>query len=629
MLTHQAHSSSHGERIEASEARVLQKLNELQLEFQQGKRAAPAFSLVTVENVGQEETWKSITTELENTELEAGTISSNQRFIRSWIDEVFLADVDGSMNEIPEASHSSPKSSALELSREPPHSASSNTVAIALDMERIGLEPTHKNRPVSASSHRSKDSNWRPASQPNVFYVQSLLKKIFNLEYDDSDTLPMKRVYNQLDWRNRGFLSRTDVESHLLQAKNGTSFAIANETLVRLVNAGDTDRNGRIDCAKFIRICTELVDGARETRIRIANLSGGREARLEREWLSEEKGENLPLPFQYEAIAIDGNLREYLNTATGYSSPQAPGVDPRSFSAMAFTAARVIVPRLSLSPECLCLEPSSEDCIRSCDLVCEAALQFTVLEGDSGPLGGSDLDLITSTFYAEIPVYRGHPNTKLEIVQQEYYELLQNIQGFVSSLRCPTLRDRELELYDIITDVEVRLQKTKLDAFPAAWNNPVDSCFILAYPCPSGWELTQTAKRYFYFQESDMFQKTIGLPPQREVDMNGLRLPKGWSRALRRAGESAAERVCYQKEDTSGFQWSTPLYQGEFKREAEPKSTDYQLFERDFEQLDRVTEWDTDVHGSKLTESWVRRRDNDSGRMYHVNLSSGKVISVD
>lgn len=56
----------------------------------------------------------------------------------------------------------------------------------------------------------------------------------------------MKRVYNQLDWRNRGFLSRKDVESHLIQANHGTSFAIANEELMRLVNAGDRDRNGKL-----------------------------------------------------------------------------------------------------------------------------------------------------------------------------------------------------------------------------------------------------------------------------------------------------------------------------------------------------------------------------------------------
>ena len=87
-------SSLHGDRIGASEATILQKLNEMQLDFQEGKRAAPAFSLVTIENVNQEETWQSISIELESVGLGAEYLSSNRDFICSWIDEVMLADID-------------------------------------------------------------------------------------------------------------------------------------------------------------------------------------------------------------------------------------------------------------------------------------------------------------------------------------------------------------------------------------------------------------------------------------------------------------------------------------------------------------------------------------------------------
>ena len=89
-------SHSHGDRIRSSEARILQKLNELQLEFQEGKRAAPAFSLVTVETLDQEETWQNIVTELQTKDIDTQAISTNQGYIRNWIDQVILADDDAS-----------------------------------------------------------------------------------------------------------------------------------------------------------------------------------------------------------------------------------------------------------------------------------------------------------------------------------------------------------------------------------------------------------------------------------------------------------------------------------------------------------------------------------------------------
>ena len=87
-------SRSHSDRIQSSEAQILQKLNELQLEFQEGKRAAPAFSLVTVETLDKEETWHNIIKELQTKDLDTRSISTNQGYIRGWIDQVLLVDED-------------------------------------------------------------------------------------------------------------------------------------------------------------------------------------------------------------------------------------------------------------------------------------------------------------------------------------------------------------------------------------------------------------------------------------------------------------------------------------------------------------------------------------------------------
>lgn len=116
----------------------------------------------------------------------------------------------------------------------------------------MSLDPTPGHRLESASSYRSKDSSWRPVDQPNPLYVQNLLKKLFNLEYGDSDALPMQRVYNQLDWRDRGYLSRVDIEHHLLQAMMGSSFSMTNERLMGIIRANDTNRSGKLHIERLL-----------------------------------------------------------------------------------------------------------------------------------------------------------------------------------------------------------------------------------------------------------------------------------------------------------------------------------------------------------------------------------------
>ena len=70
-----------------------------------------------------------------------------------------------------------------------------------------------------------------------------MLKKIFGLEYPLSDTLPMAHVFNQLDWWDRGFLLRTEVEKHIFQALI-TVFFIDNQMLMDIINSCDTNHNG-------------------------------------------------------------------------------------------------------------------------------------------------------------------------------------------------------------------------------------------------------------------------------------------------------------------------------------------------------------------------------------------------
>lgn len=175
--------------------------------------------------------------------------------------------------------------------------------------------------------------------------------------------------------------------------------------------------------------------------IEIENLRGGKEARLEREWLAEEKSESLLLPPWHKIISLSKNRTEYLKTATGFSSERRLSLDPRTFSSMAFTAARIIIPRLSLKLEFLGAKGAAQEVLESTESVLEAASRFTLLEGESGPLDSSDLDEPLAALGSKWLHNDFKPYAELEAVQISSFELLRNIQGFLSSLRGPTLRD--------------------------------------------------------------------------------------------------------------------------------------------------------------------------------------------
>ena len=49
---------------------------------------------MTVENLDKEETWQDIVKELQTKDLDTKSISTNQGYIRNWIDQVMLADED-------------------------------------------------------------------------------------------------------------------------------------------------------------------------------------------------------------------------------------------------------------------------------------------------------------------------------------------------------------------------------------------------------------------------------------------------------------------------------------------------------------------------------------------------------
>ena len=127
---------------------------------------------------------------------------------------------------------------------------------LTTDMRSINLNPVQTRRPRSAASHRSKGSTWGPVDRPNTPYVQNHLTKLFRLRYGDDENLIIKRVYHQLDWRDRGYLYQTAVERCCIEALEAAKLSINHKEMTELVRSGDLDQDGKCRLGTLICSCS-------------------------------------------------------------------------------------------------------------------------------------------------------------------------------------------------------------------------------------------------------------------------------------------------------------------------------------------------------------------------------------
>ena len=153
--------------------------------------------------------------------------------------------MDHLVDHTSEASHDSQQSFADILSeQEESDTYIASFATDPSDVDKPNQGPYELDCSISVSSHRSRDSDWRPVDGPSPSYVQKMLKKIFHLKYQGCDAIPIKRVYNQLDWLERGYLLRTDIERHLTQALSTTILTISNDKLMEIINSCDDNHDG-------------------------------------------------------------------------------------------------------------------------------------------------------------------------------------------------------------------------------------------------------------------------------------------------------------------------------------------------------------------------------------------------
>ena len=337
-------------------------------------------------------------------------------------------------------------------------------------------EPGSGERCPSAGSHRSKDSSWRPLSEPNPAYVQNLLSRLLNLEYSGSDDpntmlVPIKRVYYQADWTDRGYLYRTDVEYHCRSAIGKTEFSCDDQELFEIVRSEDRNRDGKIDCIDFVEIIHRLVDLAKRAKeqkfqqlvdlakrakeqkfqqlVEDSNLQGARLAIYEQRLLWSTRPDQTILPWGWSRDDTPSYGVQY-TSPLGLRSGSDPVIPTDSFTSLAFNAARVCIPRISQAQEkwgrytAKMPKKFSNEYQEALELVLLAASNFVILESSHGPTKFSDLDnLVAMADLAVVdgsPEFEGCPVAILRDLQHECYNMLNAIEGFVFELKDSELK---------------------------------------------------------------------------------------------------------------------------------------------------------------------------------------------
>jgi hypothetical protein len=257
-----------------SQAQVLEALNIIQRDLWEGKRRTSAVSRVAMDELCDDhsEAWQNINAEVESVGLDRSLVTANQQFIRMWIDQVILEEVDDdpSYRDVGSppwpASATPPNEPDTAITLGLPDKDKADTERTAVDtLAQSAQGSSVVENPVRApsfSSHRSKHSTWRPFKGPNHDHVQGLLAKL--LQSVESNTmentiLHAKRIFHQLDWRDRGFLYRPTIEDEFRDAIHEAKMVLSDERLVQLVSDGDKNRDGVIDRDEFIELTNELL----------------------------------------------------------------------------------------------------------------------------------------------------------------------------------------------------------------------------------------------------------------------------------------------------------------------------------------------------------------------------------
>jgi hypothetical protein len=456
-----------------SQAQVLRALNVIQRDLWEGKRRTSAVSRVTMDELCDDhsDAWQNINAEIESVGVDTASVTANQQFIRVWIDKVILEEA-GEEDEAWRGGESPPwPASATPREEHVAVMALGSPDKDKADTEQTAVETLAQSAPASLSaehlvrvpsfsSHRSKDSTWRPFNGPNRDYVQELLAKLFHSVDSiamENTILLTKRIFHQLDWRNCGFLYRPTIEDEFRDAIHRAKMVLSDERILQLVSDGDKNRDGVIDREEFVELVNELLalfikgedDGLQES---VAKDSGRGVEYCVREVtkIFADKPSQAILPWGWRLGSTEPTtfIFEYGST-TFMTSEVAPHVTLRSFRVAAFIAARLcvrmIVRALSVWGKELVKNPPHvfDEYQRPIDVVLKVASGFALFEkGKSPSRWDSQLDELQDLMSLVATVDSTGPNAedatsllgKISKLRDDTFNVLRLILGFVVAL---------------------------------------------------------------------------------------------------------------------------------------------------------------------------------------------------
>ena len=515
-------ASSAANEQRKSQARVLAALNVINYGYHSGKRTAPAFSQATTEKVDldNKDTWREIVQDLNDEGIDKESLVSQAPFIKSWIDEVILADEgycsdQGSQTGSERESFFAPSSFmegepySMTIASQPPASPNrsprellrAQTVPTATTQPPVEL-PYRRPR-QSQGSFSSQDYRTR-LEQPHTSNIKETLMPLFRIEYGVSrDEVflqsTIEHLYNRLDVLKRG-LYRAQFESQCLQAIELIE-PTARPSIVDIIHAAARTRGGHFDQPAFTELFFAILeqlqaikDKELEARVQedqaVVEESDRWGESIAYSWLCSETDPQilrkiLPRNYAVEAECGISTLTSMAEDVVCHSigSPNLPGPTMSTFAGMATLAEFCNAQILHISEVWSHDNPMDRDYLNQylniLYNVLDAAHKYDVLAGDSLQEHSNHLDrLIGEADLIDLAdpsnlEYDSCPIQELRKLQHDSYRTLQKMFGFLFDLTLDSVQ-REVKDKNMVEFVPGRqgglvLKYLETPPRPAHW----------------------------------------------------------------------------------------------------------------------------------------------------------------
>jgi hypothetical protein len=501
---------------------VLAALNVINYGYNSGKRTAPAFSQATTEKVDldNKETWKEIVQDLNDEGIDKESLDSQETFIKSWIDEVIIADEgcsdQGSQTESERESYSIAPSSFMEgepysitiasqLSASPKRSPRelfrAHTVPSAMMQSPVELA---QRRPRQSQGSISSLDYRRGLEQPNASHIKETLMPLFRLEYGVSrDELFLQRtiehLFNRLDVLKRG-LYRAQFENQCLQAIESIEPS-ARASIIDIIHAVGRTTGGHFDRPGFTELFFAILERLHDIKDRELDARIQEDQAVVEEsdrwgesivysWICSETDPQLLrkiLPRNY-TVETDSGVSTFTSAAEdvlchSIESPNLPGDAMSTFAGMSLLADFCNTQILHISEVWSHENPIDRDYLNQylhiLYNVLDAAHKYDVFVGDSHQEHSNYLDrLIGEADLVDLAdpsnlEYESCPIQDLRKLQHDSYRTLQKMFGFLFDLASESVQ-RDVKEKNLVKFVSGRqgglvLKYLETPPRPANW----------------------------------------------------------------------------------------------------------------------------------------------------------------